>query len=94
MILARYLGKLFLIRLVLLVVGFLGILVIFEAIMARTSFQIDSVLTKLPIIFHQVLPFLILLSVLLFLWRLIRFHELEILHSAGLSLKINYSKSI
>jgi len=86
MILARHLGKLFLMRLVSLIPIFLGILLIFEAIMARKLFQLHTVLTKLPLIFHQVFPFLIVLSVLLFMWRLIRFHALEIFHSAGLSL--------
>jgi lipopolysaccharide export LptBFGC system permease protein LptF len=86
MILARHLGKLFLMRLISLILVFLGILFIFEAIMARKFFQLHTVLTKLPLIFHQVFPFLIVLSVLLFMWRLIRFHALEIFHSAGLSL--------
>ena len=86
MILARHLGKLFLSRLIALTLIFLGILLTFEAIMAKKLFQLEAVLNKLPFIFHQVFPFLLVLSVLLFLWRLIRFHELEILHSAGLSL--------
>lgn len=85
MILERYLGKLFFIRLLLLVVGFLAVSLAFESIMAKKILSSASDFQRLPLILHKVFPFLVFLSVLLFLWRLIRFHELDALFSVGLS---------
>ncbi len=79
-----YLMRLFMIRLFMCALSVLMAAMLVEIFLQKKHPELAFL--KLPFILHKCLPFLVFIATLLFLWRLIRFHELDALSSIGLSL--------
>lgn len=83
--LIRYFFKLFTARIIALIVGIIITFFTFELIITKAATEMDFI-QKIPLVLHKSLPIIVFIGTLLFLLRLMRFHELEALYSSGISM--------
>lgn len=82
-----YLGRHFLFLFLGLEAALVITAILFEGATSRSVSGWSISLFKIPFLVHRTLPFVIFMTTLIFMWRLIRFHEWEIFASAGASLR-------
>jgi len=81
-----YLGRQFLLIFLGLEASLVMTAILFEGVTSKSVAGWSIGLFKMPFLVHRTLPFVIFISALFLMWRLIRFHEWEIFSSAGASL--------